>query len=40
MLKMSVDTYNSYVDPFVKPVVDKGKQEYNSIKDKINSSEN
>ena len=37
---MSVDTYNSYLDPYVKPVVEKGMQEYNSIKDKINTSEN
>jgi len=40
MIKMSVETYNSYLDPFVKPVVEKGKQELNSIKEKINSSEN
>jgi hypothetical protein len=37
---MSLDTYNSYLDPYLKPVVDKGKQELNSIKEKINSSEN
>ena len=39
-MKMSAETYNAYLDPFVKPVVEKGKQEYNSIKEKINSSEN
>jgi hypothetical protein len=29
---MSVETYNSYLDPYVKPVVEKGKQEFNTIK--------
>lgn len=40
IFQMSVETYNTYVDPLVKPVVDKGVQEFNSIKDKITTSEN
>lgn len=37
---MSVETYNTYLDPLVKPVIEKGTQELNSIKEKITTSEN
>lgn len=37
---MSVETYNTYLDPLVKPVIEKGTQEFNSIKEKITTSEN
>lgn len=29
---MSLETYNNYLDPLVKPVIEKGKQELESIK--------
>ena len=37
---MSVESYNSYVDPYVKPVIEKGKETYTSAETSVKSSEN
>lgn len=37
---MSVDSYNQYLDPYVKPIIQKGKETYNNTQQSINESEN
>ena len=35
MIKLSVDSYNTYINPVLQPVLDKGKEEIVNIKQKI-----
>lgn len=40
MITLSVDSYNTYLDPYVKPVIAKGKETYTNAETSVKSSEN